>query len=51
MQSGYIFSGSVMENIALADHEPDMERVVKAARIACIDDFIATLPMGYNTPV
>ena len=51
MQSGYIFSGSVMENIALADHEPDMERVVKAARIACIDDFIATLPMGYNTRI
>ena len=51
MQSGYIFSGSVMENIALADHEPDMERVVKAARIACIDDFIATLPMSYNTRI
>lgn len=51
MQSGYIFSGSVMENIALADQEPDMERVVKAARIACIDDFIATLPMGYNTRI
>lgn len=41
MQSGYIFSGSIMENIALADQEPDMERVVKTARIACINDFIA----------
>lgn len=49
MQNGYIFSGTVMENIALADPNPDEEKVREAARIACIDDFFEYLPMGYHT--
>lgn len=51
MQNGYIFSSSVAANIALADDEPDMERVIFAAKMACIDDFIETLPMGYYTKI
>ena len=49
MQDGYIFTGSIIENIALADKDPDMERVRNASQIACIDDFINNLPMGYYT--
>ncbi len=49
MQSGYIFSGSILDNIALADEKPDLERARQAARIACIDDFFDGLPMGYHT--
>ncbi len=51
MQDGYIFSGSIAENIAIADAEPDAEKVKEASRIACIDDFIETLPMKYNTKI
>lgn len=51
MQSGYIFSSSILENIALADETPDREKAEQAARLACIDDFIATLPMGYDTRI
>lgn len=51
MQDGYIFSGSIAENIAIADVEPDVEKVKEASRIACIDDFIETLPMKYNTKI
>lgn len=51
MQDGYIFSGSIAENIAIADAEPDVEKVKEASRIACIDDFIETLPMKYNTKI
>lgn len=49
MQSGTIFSGSIAENIALNEDEPDLTRVKEAAKIACLDGFINTLPMSYNS--
>ncbi len=49
MQDGYIFSGTIMENIALSDPAPDIERVKQAAKMACIDEFFEKLPMTYNT--
>jgi len=51
MQDGFMFSGSIMDNIAIADEKPDMDRVQTAAQIACIDDFIESLPMKYNTKI
>lgn len=51
MQDGYIFSGSIAENIAIADTNPDMGKVKAASQIACIDDFVETLPMKYNTRI
>jgi len=49
MQSGYIFSDTVLKNIGLSDIEPDEERVKEAARLACLDEFISKMPMGYHT--
>lgn len=49
MQSGYIFSGTVLENITLSDLTPNIKKAKEAAAIACIDSFIENLPMGYNT--
>lgn len=51
MQDGYIFSGTIAENIAIADIIPDIERVKQAAKIACIDAFIESLPMQYNSKI
>lgn len=51
MQDGYIFSGSIMHNIAIATDTPDIDRVNEAVRLACLDEFIATLPMGLNTRI
>ena len=51
MQDGFIFSESIARNIAVADGEPDMERVKRAARMACIDGFVDSLPLGYSTIV
>lgn len=51
MQNGTLFSASIMQNIAIADEEPDPQRVAIAAGIACISDFIESLPMGYHTRV
>ena len=49
MQDGYIFSGSVADNIALSDEHPTLEHLEYAARLARISDRIEALPMGYHT--
>ena len=49
MQDGVIFSESIARNIAVDDGEIDPARMAEAARIACIDEFISRLPLGYNT--
>lgn len=49
MQDGVIFSESIARNIAVDDGEVDIERLKNAARIACIHDYIMSLPLKYNT--
>lgn len=49
MQDGVIFSESIARNIAVDDEEIDKERLVKAARIANIEEHIMRLPLKYNT--
>ena len=51
MQEGYIFSDTILNNICISDSEIDNKRVIKAAKQACIDNFINSLPMGYNTQI
>lgn len=49
MQDGVIFSESIARNIAVDDNDIDHDRMVRAAEIACIDHYVASLPMKYNT--
>lgn len=49
MQDGVIFSESIARNIAVDDGEIDVERLKNAAGIACIHDYIMSLPLKYNT--
>lgn len=51
MQDGIIFSESIARNIAVDDGEIDKERLVSAARIANIQDYILNLPLKYNTRI
>lgn len=51
MQDGVIFSESIERNIAVDDGEVDRERLVRAARIACIHDYVMGLPLKYNTRI
>ena len=51
MQDGVIFSDTIARNIAVEDGDVDMDRVKVAARVACIDDYIVTLPLGYDTKI
>ena len=51
MQDGVIFSESIARNIAVDDNEIDPERLREAARIACIDDYVMSLPLKYDTKI
>ena len=51
LQDGFLFGGTVAENIALGDPEPNMAQVKSAARLAGADEFIQKMAMGYQTPV
>ena len=51
MQDGVVFSESIARNIAVDDGEIDEERLLWAARIACIHDYVMSLPLKYNTKI
>lgn len=51
MQNGVIFSESIARNIAVDDGDIDMQRLLFAARMACVHDYVKTLPLGYNTKI
>ncbi len=50
MQDGKLFNGTVADNIA-AGLPIRMNDIIKAGKIANIDDFISTLPNGYLTEI
>ena len=51
MQDGVIFSESIARNIAVDDGDIDKERLLKAAKIACIKDYVMALPLKFNTKI
>ena len=51
MQDGVIFSESIARNIAVDDGDIDKDRLLKAAQIACIHEYIMSLPLKYNTKI
>lgn len=48
-QRPYLFGSTIRDNIALADPAIPLEAVVRAAKLACIHDDVASMPMGYET--
>ena len=51
MQDGFIFSDSILDNIAVSDEEPNFERALSAAKTANIHEDIARLPQGFYTKI
>lgn len=51
MQNGVIFSESIARNIAIGNEDIDKQRLVIASEIACIKDYIMSLPLKYNTKI
>ena len=51
MQDSFLFSDTIAKNIALSDDSVDAGKLLEAARLANIDEFISCLPLGYNTKI
>lgn len=50
-QSTYVFNTSVLDNIKIANLNASLEEVKLAAKQAGIDEFIESLPSGYETKI
>lgn len=46
-----LFSGSVLENIAIGDYEPDLNKVYDIVKELGLSDFIDSLPQGLSSHV
>jgi subfamily B ATP-binding cassette protein MsbA len=50
-QESILFNASVKDNIAFGMHDPNLEEVVQAAKIANAHEFIEALENGYDTVI
>jgi len=50
-QNPYIFNFSIKENLLMAKENATMREIREACKLACIDDYIMSLPKKYNTMV
>ncbi len=51
MQDGFIFSDSIARNIAESEDTVDKSKLLRAVKMANIQEFVESLPLGYNTKV
>jgi len=51
MQDGFIFSDSILNNIAIGDDNIDRNRLLNAVKMSNIQEFIESLPLGYQTKI
>jgi ABC-type multidrug transport system fused ATPase/permease subunit len=51
LQDSYVFADTIGRNIAFGEDEPDMERIVWAAKAASADEFVGRFPFGYDTKI
>jgi len=49
LQEPFLFSGTIRENIAFAKKDATDAEVEAAARLANVEEFVKTLPQGYET--
>lgn len=50
-QNPYIFNMSIKDNLKLVKNDVTDEEIIEACKLACLDDYIETLPNKYNTVV
>jgi ATP-binding cassette subfamily B protein len=51
LQGNLLFSGTIAENIALGDENPDRRRVIEVAKLADAHGFVSNTPLGYEQVV
>jgi ATP-binding cassette subfamily B protein len=49
LQETWLFSGTIMDNLRYGRLESTDDEVIQAAKMAHADEFITTLPQGYQT--
>ena len=49
LQDTWLFEGTIAENIAFGNDNANLEDIKRVAKIAMIDDYIESLPNGYDT--
>lgn len=50
-QSPGLISGTIIENIAPGEEDPDTGRIIDICQKLGMDQFIASLPLGFDSPV
>lgn len=50
-QSPYIFNMTIRENLTIVKEGLTEEEMIEACKMACLHDFVMTLPKGYDTMV
>jgi len=51
MQDGFIFSDTIANNIAISDETVNSEKLLHAVKVANIQEYIESLPLGFNTKI
>lgn len=51
LQNGYIFSDTIARNIAMGEDIIDERQLLQATKMANIQAFIESMPLGYNTKI
>ncbi|MCW8126874.1 peptidase domain-containing ABC transporter [Microbulbifer halophilus] len=51
MQDDQLLAGSIADNIACFEPQPDLQHIAHCAQMACIHEEIVKMPMQYNTLV
>ena len=51
LQKNELFSGTIKENLRWGNENATDEQIVQACKLACADEFVKTLPDGYDTHI
>ena len=44
-----LFAGTIIDNIAIGDFEPDMQKILGISHMLGINDFVEKMPATYHT--
>lgn len=50
-QGNMLLSGTLLENITFGNTDVSDEEIVRAVKLACLDETVAALPQGLQTPI
>jgi len=51
MQDGFIFNDTIAKNIAVGQENINKTKLLEAVKVANIQDYVESLPLGYNTKI